>query len=264
MIFLKLIIAKINKVYSYRRTLWNMAVKQFKAKYASSVLGIFWVIINPLLMMLAITFVFTVVFKTEINNFALFVLSGILPWMFFSGALSEATPSLSTQKSVLHQFSLPKEIIPLSIALSYLMNFLMSWIIVYPVFLFQKPGIIAVAVLLPVIFLLTYIFTSGVSLLFSVINVIFRDLEHLTGTLLMFWFWVTPIFYPVEMVPGNLRWVFNFNPFSAFVLFYRDIIFYCRIPKLSTFLEVIIWAFLSLLLGILVSTWFESSALKRI
>jgi len=241
-----------------------MAVKQFKAKYASSVLGIFWVIINPLLMMLAITFVFTVVFKTEIKDFALFVLSGILPWMFFSGALSEATPSLSTQKSVLHQFSLPKEIIPLSIALSYLMNFLMSWIIVYPVFLFQKPGIIAVAVLLPVIFLLTYIFTSGVSLLFSVINVIFRDLEHLTGTLLMFWFWVTPIFYPVEMVPGNLRWVFNFNPFSAFVLFYRDIIFYCRIPKLSTFLEVIIWAFLSLLLGILVSTWFESSALKRI
>ena len=262
--FLKLIKAKINKLYFYRRTLWNMAIKQFKAKYAGSVLGIFWVLINPLLMMLAITFVFTVVFKTEIKDFALFVLSGILPWMFFSGALSEATPSLLTQKSVLHQFSLPKEIIPLSVALSYLMNFLMSWIIIYPVFLFQKPGIITMAVLLPVIFLFTYIFTSVVCLLFSVINVIFRDLEHLIGTLLMFWFWVTPIFYPIEMVPENFRWVFNFNPLSAFIVFYRDIIFYCRTPELATFLGVIIWTSLSLFLGILVSTWLESSALKRI
>ena len=264
MTFLRLITAKINKVYFYRRTLWSMAVKQLKAKYAGSVLGIFWVLINPLLMMLAITFVFTVVFKTEIKNFALFVLSGILPWMFFSGALTEATPSLSTQKSVLHQFSLPKEIIPLSIALSYLMNFLMSWVIVYPVFLFQKPGIITMIVLLPVIFLFTYIFTSGVCLLFSVINVIFRDLEHLIGTLLMFWFWVTPIFYSIEMIPENLRWIFNLNPLSVFIIFYRDIIFYCRMPELATFLGVIIWAFLSLSVGILVSTWFESSALKRI
>jgi len=258
------ILKKVKKIYFFRRTLWSMAVKQFKAKYAGSVLGIFWVVINPVLIMLAITFVFTAVFKTEIRNFSLFVLSGILPWMFFSGALSEATPSLSAQKSVLHQFSLPKEIIPLGIVLSYLMNFLMSWAIVYPVFLFQNPGIITMVVLLPVIFLLTYIFTSGISLLFSVINVIFRDLEHLIATLLMFWFWVTPIFYPIEMIPANFRWIFNLNPMTAFILFHRDIIFYCRMPELATFLGVIVWAFLSLSIGILVSTWFESSALKRI
>ena len=128
--FLKLITVKINKIYFFRRTLGSMAVKQFQAKYAGSVLGLFWALINPFLMMLVITFVFTAVFKTEIKDFALFVLSGILPWMFFSGALSEATASLSAKKSVLHQFSLPKEIIPLSIVLSSLMNFLMSWIIV--------------------------------------------------------------------------------------------------------------------------------------
>jgi ABC-2 type transport system permease protein len=262
--FIKLVAAKISKIYFYRRTLWSLGVKQFQGKYASSVLGIFWVLINPLLMMLVITFVFTAVFKTEIKDYALFVLSGILPWMFFSGALSEATPSLSTQKSVLHQFSLPKEIIPLSIATSYLMNFIMSLAIVYPVFLFLNPGIITLAFLLPVIFVLTYIFTSGVGLLFSVVNVIFRDLEHLIGTLLMFWFWVTPIFYSYEMVPVNFRWVFNLNPLTVFLLFYRDIIFYCRMPERGTFLGVIIWAFLSLSVGILVSTWFESSALKRI
>jgi lipopolysaccharide transport system permease protein len=262
--FLKLISAKINRIYFLRGSLWSMALKQFKAKYAGSVLGIFWVLINPLLMMLAITFVFTAVFKTEIKDFALFVLSGILPWMFFSGSLSETTPSLSAQKNVLHQFSLPKEIIPLSIVLSCLLNFLMSWVIIYPVFFFRNPGIITMVVLLPVIFILTCIFTSGISLLFSVINVIFRDLEHLISTLLMFWFWVTPIFYPVEMIPGNFRWIFNLNPLSVFILFYRDIIFYCRVPSFATFLAVIIWAFCSFAIGILVSIWFESSALKRI
>lgn len=264
MMALKLITVKINRIYFYRRTLWSMAFKQFKAKYAGSVLGLFWVIINPLLMMLVITFVFTAIFKTEVKNFSLFVLSGILPWMFFSGAVAEATPSFSTQKSVLHQFSLPKEIIPLSIVLSCLMNFILSWVIVYPVFLFQNPGIMVMAVLLPVILILTYIFTSGIALLFSVVNVIFRDLEHLIGTLLMFWFWVTPVFYSTEMIPRNFQWVFNLNPMSAFVIFYRDVIFYCRVPELTTFLEVIGWAFSSLCIGVLVSIWFESSALKRI
>jgi len=261
---LRQIAVKINKIYSFRYSLWNMAVKQFKAKYAGSVLGIFWVAINPFILMLAITFVFTTVFKAEGEDFPLFVLSGIIPWMFFSGALSEAVPSLSAQKSVLHQFSLPKEIIPLSTVLSYALNFLISWLIISPLFLFRKPGAITMIVFLPFIFLLTCIFISGISLLFSVVNVIYRDLEHLIGTLLMFWFWVTPIFYSVGMVPVNLRWVFNLNPVSAFILFYREIIFYCRVPDLVTFLAVTAWAFISLSVGILVSVWFEPRVLKRI
>ncbi|MEW6096379.1 MAG: hypothetical protein AB1567_07635 [bacterium] len=74
---------RIKKIYFYRHTLWSMAISQLKSKYAGSLLGIFWAIINPLLIMLAITFVFTAIFKIEIGNFHLFVLSGILPWMFF-------------------------------------------------------------------------------------------------------------------------------------------------------------------------------------
>ncbi|MFA4853737.1 MAG: ABC transporter permease [Candidatus Omnitrophota bacterium] len=260
----KLIIKRIQKIYSYRRSLWSMSLKQFKAKYAGSVLGFFWVIINPLLMMLVITFVFTAVFKTGVKDFALFVLSGILPWMFFSGALSEATPSLLVQKSVLHQFSLPKEILPLSSVLSYFMSFLMSWCIVYPVFSFHNPKIIPLTPLLPVIFLLTYFFTCGISLLFSVINILFRDLEHLLGILLMFWFWVTPVFYSIEMIPPEFRWAFNFNPMSPFIICYREIILYGRIPDVGTFLGVIGWAFFSLFIGLSVSVCLESSALKRI
>ncbi len=261
---LRLIIEKLQKIYSYRHSLWSISGKQFKAKYAGSVLGVFWVIINPLLMMLVITFVFTVVFKTQVKDFSLFVLAGILPWMFFSGALSEATPSLITQKSVLHQFSLPKEILPLSSVLSYFMNFLISWCIIYPIFVFHNPKIIFLVPWLLVLFLLIYFFTCGMALLFSVVNILFRDLEHLMGILFMFWFWVTPVFYSIEMVPVEFRWVFSFNPMSAFVLCYRDIILGAKIPDLTAFLGVIGWTFSSLFIGLLVSIRLEASALKRI
>lgn len=215
-------------------------------------------------MALVITFVFTVVFKAEIEDFTLFVLAGILPWMFFSGALSEAAPSLLAQKSVLHQFSLPKEVLPLSCVLSYFMNFLISWCIVYPAFFFRNPEILPAATLLPVIFLLTYFFVSGIGLLFSVINIVLRDLEHLLGILLMFWFWATPVFYSIEMVPARFQWFFNLNPMSSFILCYREIILYGRAPDTITFFGVIGWAFLSLFAGFAVSVWLESSVLKRI
>lgn len=261
---LRLIIEKIRKIYSYRHSLWSISGKQFKAKYAGSILGLFWVIINPLLMVLVITFVFTAVFKTQVKDFALFVLAGILPWMFFSGALSEATSSLLTQKSVLHQFSLPKEILPLSSVLYYFMNFLLSWCIVYPIFVFHNPKIIFLVPGLLMLFLLTYFFTCGIALLFSVVNILLRDIEHLMGILFMFWFWVTPVFYSVDMVPVEFRWIFNFNPMSTFILCYRDIIFMAKMPALATFLEVLGWTFSALFIGLLASIRLEASALKRI
>jgi ABC-2 type transport system permease protein len=215
-------------------------------------------------MMLAITFIFTAVFKTAVQDFSLFVLAGIMPWMFFSGALFEATPSLLSQKSVLRQFSLPKEILPLSVVLSYFMNFLISWCIAYPIFILHNPKIIFLAPWLLSLFLLTYIFTSGMALLFSTVSILFRDLEHLMGVLFMFWFWVTPVFYSLAMVPVEFRWVFNFNPMSAFILGYRDIIFTGKLPDLETLLVVIGWSFFSLFIGLWVSIRFESSVLKRI
>jgi len=261
---LKLIIEKVRKIYAYRRSLWNISAKQFKAKYAGSVLGFFWVIINPLLMMLVITFVFTAVFKTQVKDFGLFVLAGIMPWMFFSGALSEAAPSILAQKSVLHQFSLPKEILPLSSVLAYFMNFLMSWCIIYPIFALHNPRILLLAPGLLVLFLLTYFFTCGIALLFSVVNLIFRDLEHLMGTLLMFWFWVTPVFYSIEMIPAEFKWVFNFNPVSPFILGYRDLLFWAKMPGWEIFLQIAVWSIFSFFIGLLVSVRMEASALKRI
>jgi lipopolysaccharide transport system permease protein len=144
------------------------------------------------------------------------------------------------------------------------MSFLISWCFVYPVFVFHNPKVLFLSLWLPALLLFTYFFTCGIALLFSAVNILFRDLEHLMGILFMFWFWVTPVFYSIEMVPAEFRWVFNFNPMSPFIICYRDIIFGAKMPDGLTFLAVIGWTLSSLFIGLLVSVRLEASALKRI
>lgn len=241
-----------------------MSIKQLKAKYAGSILGISWAIINPFLIMSAITFVFTVIFKTEIKNFSLFVLSGIFPWMFFSNALSEATFSILAQQNMLHQFNLPREVLPLSSVLANFLNFLIGWIIIYPLFFFFNLKIITLFPLLIILLLLNLLFVCGLGLILSVLNVIFRDISHLLGILLMFWFWITPIFYSVDMVPVRFHWVCNLNPMTSYIVCYRGIIFERILPSLSVFIGIFLWAFISSVLGLLVFSRLEVKILKQI
>jgi len=255
---------KINNLYPYRYTLWNFAIKQLKVKYSNSILGIAWAIANPLLIMLAITFVFTTIFKVEIKNFSLFALSGIFPWMFFSNALSEVTTSIVNQQNILHQFNLPKEILPLSSVLSNFMNFMLGWLVIYPLFIFFNYKIILLLPLLIIILLLNLFFIFGLGLILSVLNVFFRDVGQLLGVLLMFWFWITPVFYSMDMIPAGFRWICNFNPMAPYIIYYREIIFYNNVPTPLIFIEVFLWAIFSLILGGLFFSYFESKILKRI
>lgn len=254
----------IKNIYLYRHTLWNTAIKQLKARYAGSILGIWLAIINPLLIMLAITFVFTIVFKLEIKNFPFFVLSGIFPWMFFANALSEATSSILNQENILRQFNLPRAIIPLSSILSNFLNFLIGWCLIYPLFLFFNLKIIWLFPLLILILLFNLLFVCGLSLILSVLNVFFRDIGQLLGVLLMFWFWITPIFYSIDMIPSRFRWVCNFNPMAPFIVSYRDVIFKGNIPNAAIFIGIFIWTALSLISGLIFFSYSESKLLKRI
>lgn len=241
-----------------------MSIKQLKAKYAGSILGISWAIVNPLLIMSAITFVFTHVFKIEVKDFPLFVLSGILPWMFFSSALTEAASSILNQQNILHQFNLPREILPLSSILSNFLNFLIGWVFIYPLFCFFNPKIISFFPLLIIILLFNLIFISGLGFLLSVLNVFFRDIGQLLGVLLMFWFWVTPVFYSLDMIPEKFRWICNLNPMASYIVFYQDIVFMGRIPSFSISMGIIFWALISFILGLWVFLRLESKILKRI
>ena len=247
-----------------RHTLWQMATAQLRSRYAGSVLGIFWAVATPLLIMGAITFVFTVVFRADIKDFPLLVLSGMMPWMFFSNTLSEACGSILGQQSLLRQFKLPVAVLPLGSVLANFLNFLVGWAVIYPLFVFFNPKILVLAPLLVFILACQLFLVSGFALALSVLNVFFRDVGHVLGVMLMFWFWVTPVFYTLDMVPAQFLWVYQVNPVTPFIVFYQDIIFSGQIPSGILFIQVILWTMAVFVSGIVVFMAMEPQIVKKL
>jgi ABC-type polysaccharide/polyol phosphate export permease len=259
-----MIAARIKQLYRYRHTLREMAVSQLKTKYASSILGISLALINPFLIAAAITFVFTAIFKVEIKRFPIFVLSGIIPWTFFSNSLSETAVCILNQQNILRQFNLPREIIPLSSVLANFLNFLIGWVIIYPVFLFFKPKIVFLFPHFLVVIFANLLLVIGLGMIISVLNVFFRDIGNLLSVILMFLFWITPIFYNENMIPGGYRWILNCSPLKPFIIYYQRVLYEGLPPDLLTFLVVIFWASLALISGFYFFLHVESKLLKRI
>ena len=165
---------------------------------------------------------------------------------------------------MLRQFNLPREIIPLSYVLSNFLNFLIGWIIMYPLFLLSNPKIISLLPFLIVVLVLNFLFVSGLGLAFSVFNVFFRDLGQLLGVLLMFWFWVTPVFYSLDMVPERFQWICSLNPMSPYIVYYREVVFIGHLPSFPIFMGIFIWAFISITSGLLIFSTLASKLLKWI
>lgn len=256
--------SNIKNLFGYRSTLWQMALAMLKTKYSGSILGIFWAVINPFLVMSVITFVFVAVFKSDLPNFHIFVLSGIFPWMFFSNSITEASSSIIGQQNIMRQFSVPIEIIPLASILANFLNFLIGWVFIYPVFLAYNYHILALIPFLLLGLFLLLLFTCGLGILLSCLNVFFRDIGQLLGVLLMFWFWITPVFYPMDMVPQAFTWVYVINPLAQFILFFRDVIFYGVIPPFLNIAAIMGSALFILIIGGWVFNFTRSKIIKRL
>lgn len=252
------------RLISDRRIIWSIALKELKAKYVGSILGIWWAIITPLLIMLAVAFVFTNVMKIDIERFPLFSLAGILPWFFFSLSLSDAAPSLARNSALLKQFIFSSEVIPVSSVLANFLNFIFGLIFLVPIFIFFKINIVFALAFLPTVLLLHLIFTCGLALCLCCVNVFFRDLTHLLGVILMFWFWVTPIFYSMQMVPDSYQWVCVINPMTVFITAYRNILFYAKPPSPGDFIYMLIISLVVFLVGHVLFVKLESRLVKRI
>ena len=256
--------SRLNKIILHRHTLWDMAMAQLKAKYAGSRLGIWWAVFTPLILALSINFVFTMVFKIDFPGYTLFVLSGILPWFFFNTALAEATNSFVSSAPILKQGVFPREFIPVASVLGNLFNFLIGLAFFLPLFMLFNPRM---ALLLPLLLLtigLEFIFAAGLGILFSCWNVFFRDTGHFLASVFMVWFWVTPVFYSLAMLPAHLKWVCLANPVTYFVVLYQEILFGARTPPAGYFLIAFGLALFSLACGYAVFMKKEAALLKKI
>lgn len=259
-----IILKRIKNIINYRGVLLDMSMRQFKMKYSGSMLGVWWAVIIPLVLAASINFIFIKVFKVNTANFTLFILSGIIPWLFFSNALSEVTNIFTVNSLLLKQIIFPREIIPFSSVIANFLNFIIGFVCLFPLFIMLKIKVIILLPFLILILILNLVFILGLGVFFSVLNVFFRDVSYFLSIGLMIWFWITPVFYSIDMVPLPYRSIFLLNPVTYFMIFYRNVLFDGIIPSLLTIIITFLSSCLFFVLGYLFFLKNETNLLKKI
>jgi len=215
----------------------NLVKRDLKSRYKGSVLGFFWMLLNPLLQLAVYTVVFSIIMRMDIDKFYLFLFVALVPWIFFSTCLAAGTGVVFSQKDMVKKIYFPREVLPISFTLSQFVNLLLSFVVIFAVILVSGVGIsIQALVFLPLVMVIELILALGVTYLVSALNVYFRDLEHILGIVSMAWMYLTPVLYPLDMVPEKLRGLYSLNPMTPIVVAYRDILYYKQVPQLQTLL----------------------------
>lgn len=221
------IVAKIQELWQFRELIRNLVVRDLKARYKNSALGYVWSLLNPLLMILVFYLVFGFLFGSPITYFHVFLMVALLPWNYFVSSVAEGLHSIVGNGNLVKKVYFPREILPISTMFSNLINFLLSLPVLFAVILITGSHLNKAIVLLPVLIVIQSIFILGMILFFSAISVPFRDTAHIMGIILQLWFFVTPVFYPLEQIASGfyaklVRWL---NPMASIVDFYRDILY---------------------------------------
>jgi ABC-type polysaccharide/polyol phosphate export permease len=222
--------SKLIELYQYRYLLGVLVASELKLRYRRSALGFLWSMLNPLLMMIVITAVFSQVMRFEVRDYALLLLAGILPWTFISQTVNNSLMSIITKGSLLNKVYVPKSIFPLATVAANLVNFVLSLVPLLAIGLAFGHGLSPALLFLPMAVIFVAMFACGLALLFSCLNVFFRDFTHMTDVLMQALFYASPIIYAVDMVPERFRAIFRFNPVSSIVECFRAPIYRGMFP----------------------------------
>ena len=219
------------ELYNYREMLKSLVRKELRTRYKGSFLGFFWTFINPLMQLVVYSIVFPFIMRVKVENYPVFVFVGLLPWIFFSSSLLNSTSIIVNNKDLVKKVYFPRELLPISATTTALMNMIFSFAIVIPCLLIFRIPITLAILWLPFIILVQYVLTLGFAILFSCLNVYFRDLEHMLGIVTMMWFYLTPIIYTVDLVPARYAFYFYLNPMTTLILAFKDVLYHGRLPN---------------------------------
>ena len=251
-------LSELRTLYRHRQLIATLTARDLKARYRGSVLGFFWSLANPLLLLAVYTFVFTAILDHHIvRPYPLFLFAGILPWTFFAAAVLESTTSISSNAGLIKKVMFPAEALPLVVVLSHLVHFLLAIpILLAAILAFAALGkftMSATMLLAPLLMLVQTIFVAGIAMTVSSAAVLFRDLRDIIANVLQLGFFLTPILYATTTFDEPwLRALLRLNPMTPFVVSYQNIFFFGRLPNVFDSVLMLGYAAGSLALGFFV------------
>ena len=243
----------IKELYAYREMIYSLVRKDLRGRYKGSLLGFFWTFLNPMLQLIVYTLVFSTIMRMGIEKYYLFLFVALIPWMFLSTSVMGGASCIIAQQSLVTKIYFPREVIPIAHVTSAFVNMLYCFIIVFiVVFLSKVPVSLGALLCLPVIMIIQYILALGIAFLVSAVTVYIRDLEHILGILTMAWMYLTPVIYPITMVPERYMAIFRLNPMTPITIAYRDILYFGKLPEMSTLVQAFELGIVFLVLGVAV------------
>ena len=254
----------VHEIIKYKGFLHELILRDFKKKYYKSVLGVLWTLLYPLLFMAIKTIIFSTLFSRDIQNFPVYMLSGWLIYNFFSDATNQGMYAIVSNSELIKKIYLPPYVFCISTTTLALINTLISMLSLFIIMAVTGTSFKWTILLVPFLLVMVYFFALGISLVLSVMGAYFRDLFYLYGIVLMAWFFLTPIFYPIEIVPAAYRIFWDYNPLLHFVNIKRDLVLLGVLPDPATIIYALSYSALAMGLGITMYSKLERNLILHI
>lgn len=244
----------IRNLYYYRHILSRMVTQEIKGRFAGSAGGVLWNFVHPMLMLIVYLFVFVYIFRIRVattggaGTSALYLIAGLFPWMILAEGLSRGTSSLIENANLIQKTAFPNEILPAKALLAPLFSYGIALLLLL-LYKIIYSGAFAVILLLPLIVFLQIFFTMGIVFLTATVSVFFRDIMQLVHVVISFWIYLTPILYPISLLPGWAKTVMYFNPLFPFITVYQSLFVSGAVDGWSMLLLSSLWTVLFFVIG---------------
>jgi lipopolysaccharide transport system permease protein len=250
-------IQHLKELYNYRNLIWVLAWVDFKQRYKNSVLGYFWSLLEPLIMLGVLYIVFSNLMKFQVQYYQLFLLQGLIMWNFFTRSTTGSLYTFIIKTPLVKKVYFPRDILVISSCITaLLMSIFESIIFLAFLFFFRIPLSLNI-LYLPVVIFLYFIIAVSTSLVLAALNVYFRDIQYIWAVILQVGFFATPVIFPLNVFPQYLQNILKYNPLAQVIYLARDVTLYSKEPNLASFLFVIFIAMVILAIGYAIFTRLE-------